>query len=192
MSSVNFIQTELAAAIARGVSQFVVIGSWQQPLRDAFRSCFERTWKVFAVGEDPQPDSPATFVPTQFASEVLATALEKSDFDTHKPSLFVWLGGVGYRTVEAALTSVAFIASLPEGSGVVFDYAEERATLGSPNHTALDALASRVLAAGGSVKYRIQPQAVAAMLRGLSFRQIVDRVAEGLPDCGGHLVSALV
>lgn len=192
MSSANFIQTELAAAIARGVRQFVVIGSWQQPLSDAFRNCFERTWKVFTLGEDPQPNSPATFVPTKFASEVLASALEKSDFDKRKPSLFVWLGGVGYRTVEAALASVAFIASLPKGSAVVFDYAVERDGLGSPNHTALDALASRVLVAGGSIRYRIQPQAVAAMLRGLSFRQIVDRVAEGLPDSGGHLVSALV
>jgi O-methyltransferase involved in polyketide biosynthesis len=119
-------------------------------------------------------------------------ALEKSNFDKRKASLFVWLGGVGYRTVEAALASLAFIASLPKGSGVVFDYAVERTSLGSLTHTALDALASRILVAGGSVKYLIQPQAVEAMLRGLGFQQIVDLVQEGLPDCGGHLVSALV
>ena len=189
MSSIKFIQTEIAAAIARGVRQFVVIGSWQQPWREAFRNSFERASKVFAVDEDPQSDSPATFVPTQFASEPLATALEKSDFDKTKPSLFVWLGGAGYRTAEAALDSVAFIASLPKGSGVLFDYAVERASFGSLNHTALDALASRIPVAEGSFKYRIQPQAVAAMLRGVAFQQIVDL---GLPGGPGHLVSAWV
>jgi O-methyltransferase involved in polyketide biosynthesis len=192
MSSIDFTKTELAAAIGRGVRQCVVIGSLQQPWREAFQSSFERSLKVFAVDEDPQSDSPSTFVPTQFASEALATALEKSDFDKRKASVFVWLGGAGYRTVEAALASLAFIASLPRGSGVVFDYAVERASLGSLTHTPLGALASRIMVAGGSVTYLIQPQAVAAMLRGLGFQQIRDLVQVGLPDCGGHLVSALV
>jgi len=192
MSSVNFTKAELAAGIVRGVRQCVVIGSRQQPWREAFESPSEQTLQVLAVGEDPQSESPATFVPTQFASEALAKALEKSNFDKRKASLFVWLGGAGYRTVEAALASLAFIASLPKGSGVVFDYAVERTSLGSLTRTALDALASRILVAGGSVKYLIQPQAVEAMLRGLGFQQIVDLVPEELPDCGGHLVSALV
>jgi len=189
MSAIDFAKTELAAAIGRGVRQCIVIGSLHQPWREAFQSSFERTLKVFTVDEDPQSDSPVIFVPTQFASETLATALEKSDFDKRKASFFVWLGGAGYRTAEAALASLAYIASLPRGSGVVFDYAVERASL---THTSLDALASRIILAGGSVKYLIQPQAVAAMLRGLGFQQIVDLVQAGLPDCSGHLVSALV
>jgi hypothetical protein len=192
MSSIDFTKTELAAAIGRGVRQCIVIGSLQQPWREALQSSLERTLRVFAVDEDPQSDLPATFVPTQFAFEALATALENSDFDKRKPSFFVWLGGAGYRTAEAALASLAFIASLPRGSGVVFHYAVERASLGSLTHTPLDALASRIVLAGGSVKYLIQPQAVAAMLRGLGFQKIVDLVQVGLPDYGGHLVSALV
>src|SRR5215470_2749138 len=129
MSSLNFTKAELAAGIVRGVRQCVVIGSRQQPWREAFESPSEQTLQVLAVGEDPQSESPATFVPTQFASEALAMALEKSNFDKRKVSLFVWLGGAGYRTVEAALASLAFIASLPKGSGVVFNYAVERASL---------------------------------------------------------------
>jgi O-methyltransferase involved in polyketide biosynthesis len=192
MSAIDFTKTELAGAIGRGVHQCVVIGSWQQPWREAFRSSSERTLKVFAVDEDPHSDSAVTFVPTQFASEALATALEKSDFDKRKPSFFVWVGGAGYRTAEAALASLAYIASLPRGSGVVFDYAVERASLGSLTRTPLDALASRIILAGGSVRYLIQPQAVAAMLRGLGFQRVVDLVQAGLPDCSGHVVSALV
>jgi O-methyltransferase involved in polyketide biosynthesis len=192
MSVVNFTKTELAAAIARGVRQCVLIGSRQQPWREGFQSSLWQNLRVFALEENPQSDPPATFVPTVFASETLATALEKSGFDKRKASLFIWLGDAGYRTVEGALASLAFIASLPRGSGVVLDYAVERASVGSLTHTALDALASRILVTGGSVKYLIQPQAVAAMLRSLGFQQIVDIVQEKLPDCGGHLVRALV
>ncbi len=140
-------------------------------LREAFKSSPDPTLRVFAVDEEQSSDSPATFVPTQFASETLATALERSDFDKLKASLFIWLGGAGYRTVDAVIASLAFIASLPKGSGVVFDYVAERTSLGSLTHAALDALASRILVAGGSVKYLIQPQAVAAMLRGLGFHR---------------------
>src|SRR5258708_542752 len=168
MSSIDFTKTELAAAIDRGVRQCIVIGSLQQPWREAFQSSFERTLKVFDVDEDPQSDSPATFVPTQFATEALATALAKSDFDKRKASFFVWLGGAGYRTVEAALASLAFVASLPRGSGVVFHYAVERASLGSLTHNPLDALASRIDPAGGSRTYLIKPQPLTPPLRRLA------------------------
>jgi hypothetical protein len=191
MSSINFTKTELAAAIARGVRQCVVIGS-RQPLREALESPDEPTLHVFAVDEDPQSDSPPASVSSEFESEALAAALEKSDFDKRKASLFVWLGGAGYRSFDAVLASLAFIASLPKGSGVVFDYAVERTSLGSLTHTALDALASRIPAAGGCVKYLIQPQAVAAMLRGLGFQHVLDLAQDGLRVSGGHFVSAVV
>lgn len=191
MSSINFTRSELTAAITRGVRQCIVIGS-RPALREAIKSSPDDPLQVFAVDEAPQSDLPATFVPTQFASEALATALGKSDFDKLKASLFVWLGGVGYRTVDAAIASLAFIASLPRGSGVLFDYAVERGSIGSLTQTALDALASRVSVAGGSVRYMIQPQAVAAMLRGLGFQKIVDLAQEELPVSGRRLVSAVV
>jgi len=56
----------------------------------------------------------------------------------------------------------------------------------------LDALASRITMAGGSVKYLIQPQAVAALLRGFGFERIVDLAQEELPVSGGHLVRAAI
>jgi len=191
MSSINFTRAELTAALARGVRQLVVIGS-RTSLSEALKSSPNETLQVFAVDEERPSDSAATFVPTRFESEALATALEKSDFDKLKASLFVWLDGLGYRTVDAALASFGFIASLPKGSGVVFDYAVERTVVGSLSHGALDALASRICVAGGSIKHLIQPQAVAAMLRGLGFQKIVDLAWEELAFSGGHLVSASV
>jgi O-methyltransferase involved in polyketide biosynthesis len=144
-------------------------------LCEAFKNPPEENLKMFTVAEEP-----------------LAMALETSAFDKQKASLFIWLGGAGYRTAEAVIEGLAFIASLPGGSGVVLDYAVERTSLGSLTHTALDALASRISVTGGGVKYLIQPQAVAAMLQGLGFQRIVDLGQEELPVGGRHLVSAAV
>jgi hypothetical protein len=44
----------------------------------------------------------------------------------------------------------------------------------------------------GNLKHIIQPQAVAAMLHGLGFRQVVDLAEEEVPVSDGHLVSAVV
>ena len=190
MSFLSFTQTALAAALARGVRQCVVIGSrglWNE----ICRSHSDQAWQVFLVDEDPSSDSSATFVPTQFASETLATALAKSSFDAQKAALFVWLGGAGYHTVDAALASIAFMASLPRESEIVLDYMVERTSPGSLVYTALDALASHLEMVGGSIKHLIDPSAVAAMLRGVGFRKIVDQAPEEWSISSRHLVSAL-
>lgn len=191
MSSISFLNKELKAAIARGVRQCVVVGS-RPPVRDVLESCPDQVLRVFSLEEERPLASPVPFLPIQFASEALAATLEKSEFDKRVASLFVWLGGAGCRTVEATLASFAFIASLPIGSGLVFDYAPECMSVAPLSHSALDALASRVVGAGGAVKHLIQPQAVAALLRGLGFRKIVDLAQEGMSVTGSRLVSAVV
>jgi len=172
MSLVHFTRKELAAALGRGVRQCVIIG--KQPLREVLTDSAGSGLRVISLDD--------------LASETLATELEQSGFDKLKASLFVWLGGAGYRTIDAMIASLAFIASLPKGSGLVLDYAEERTS--ALTQTALDALASRLETAGGSVKYLIQPQAVRALLRGVGFREVVDLAGEDI--MAGRLVSALV
>jgi O-methyltransferase involved in polyketide biosynthesis len=176
MKLADFTETELRAAVARGVRQLVVIGS-RAPFEEAAPANLPSTMRVFAVDG---------------VSEALAEVLEKSNFDKLKSSLFVWIGGAGYRTVDAVMANLSFIASLPKGSGVLLDYVVERTSLGSRTQTALDAFASRLLVAGNSVKYLVQSQAVTAMLRGLGFRQIVDLTENERQASGGHLVSATV
>jgi hypothetical protein len=44
---------------------------------------------------------------------------------------------------------------------------------------------------GGSIKHLIDPSAVAAMLRGVGFRKIVDQAPEEWSISSRHLVSAL-
>jgi O-methyltransferase involved in polyketide biosynthesis len=198
MSALGFAKRELVKAVARGVRQCVVIGPRQtfdiragEHAGDGDAHAGDGL-QMFALSEELLPPSPATLVQTEFASEPLAAALEKSEFDKLKTSLFVWLGGAGYRSMDAAIASLAFMASLPRGSGVVLDYVVERTSVGSFTQTALDALASRISEAGGGIRYLIQPQAVAAMLHGLGFTQVVDVVQEEVPLMGSHLVSAVL
>ena len=191
MSQINFIKKELAAALAKGVRQCVVIAS-RPLLIEAFSTHPDPTLQVFVVDEDSAPKGPATFVTTRFASEPLAAALEKSDFDKFKSSLFIWLGGAGYRALDGVMSSLAFIASLPKGTGVVFDYVADRTSLGFLPETALDALASRISLPVGGVKQVIQPQAVAALLKGVGFRQVVDLAKQELHLDSEHLISASI
>lgn len=191
MSTINFIRAELALALTRGVRQCVLIAE-RPVMSKVLEDLSEPALQLFAVAEDPQLELSATLVHTHFGSETLAAALEKSNFDKVKASLFVWFGGAGYRTLEGVISSLAFIASLPKGSGVVFDYAVQRVSPGLANKTALDGLASRMSIAGDSLKYLIQPQAVGAMLRGIGFRQILDLAHAESRESDGHLVSAVV
>jgi O-methyltransferase involved in polyketide biosynthesis len=191
MNRTYLTRIELASALARGVRQLVFIGA-QETTTEALRDASGGSLRLFAVDEQ-EPIAPImTFVPTRFESEELSAALSRSNFDRLKTSLFIWFGDATYRTMDAALSTLSFIASLPEGSGVIFDYAAERSSLGSFAGTALDALASRISCAGGAVKHLIQPQAVAAMLRGLGFGHMTDHTDDELSPLDGHIVSALV
>lgn len=189
MNRTYLTSSELASAIARGVRQLVFIGTQNYPELD-LPSPAEGSLQLFTVDEEAAVDFAATFVPTRFRSEELSSALSRSSFDKLKASLFIWLGDASYRTVDAALATLSFIASLPKGTGVIFDYATEHSSTESFAGTALDALASRISCAG-VVKHLIQPQALAAMLRSLGFGQITDHIDELSPQ-GGHIVTACI
>lgn len=176
MMAMSFIWEQIRAALTRGVQQCVVLDSqaWQDL---ALTTALESELRVFNVrGAQARPES-------------LAQAVGELPFDKGKPGLFIWLGDAGFRTIDAVIGGLSFIASLPHGSGVVLDYTAERSSVRTATRTALDALASCVASANG-VKFLIQPQAVVVMLHGFGFRQVAD-MAEDLPR-GGHLVSAVV
>lgn len=213
----RYAEDELAAAIARGATQYVVLGAGLDTY--AYRNTHPRL-RVFEV------DHPATqawkrnqlhaagiaiplsltFVPTDFEEQSLGSALESSGFQAGEVSFFSWLGVTPYLTADAAMATLAFIGSLPEGSGVVFDYAVERSSLDAVEQMAMDALASRVARAGESFRLFLDPRALNRMLMAAGFHEIEDlgpsdideryfagradglRVAVGL----AHLVNARV
>lgn len=181
----RFVEDELTAAIARGATQYIVLGAGLDTY--AYRNAHSRL-RVFEVDHPatqawkrkqldaagiPIPSS-LTFVPTDFEEQSLGSVLESSGFQASEVSFFSWLGVTPYLTPEAAMATLAFIGSLAEGSGVVFDYAVERSSLDSVEQMAMDALASRVARAGEPFRLFLDPRALDRMLRAAGFHEIQD------------------
>jgi methyltransferase (TIGR00027 family) len=181
----RYAEDELSVAIARGATQYVILGGGLDTY--AYRSTHSQL-RVFEV------DYPATlawkrtrleaagigipssvaFVPTNFEEQTLCSALESSGFQRDRVSFFSWLGVTPYLTATSAMATLAFIGSLPTGSGVVFDYAIERSSLDSEEQMAMDALASRVGRAGDSFRLFLDSRALERMLRVAGFSEVED------------------
>ena len=132
----RFTEDALAEAIARGVRQYVLVGagfdSYALRLPPAARDL--RIYEVdhpatqsfklscMAAAGIARPAA-ARFLPADLASEDLAAALARSDFDPRAPAFFSWLGVTMYLTREAngqALQGIARCAAA--GSELVFTY----------------------------------------------------------------------
>jgi len=183
----RFAEEELAAALHRGVRQFVLLGAgldtfaYRNPFAASGLRVFEvdhpatQAWKRELLAEAGIAEPPSlTFVPLDFEKRSLDAALEAAEFRTDQPGFFSWLGVVPYLTLEAAQATLAWIGSLPAGSGVVFDYAISPASLGESQKAAFDALANRVARAGEPFRLFFEPAELARTLRELGFRQIED------------------
>jgi methyltransferase (TIGR00027 family) len=181
----RYAEDQLTAAMARGATQYVVLGAGLDTY--AYRNEHSRLF-VFEVDHPAtqawkrkQLDaagiaipSSLTFVPTDFEEQSLGSVLQSSGFQASEVSFFSWLGGTPYLTPEAVMATLAFIGSLPSGSGVVFDYAVERSSLDFVEQMAMDALASRVARAGEPFRLFLDPRALDRMLRAAGFHEIED------------------
>jgi methyltransferase (TIGR00027 family) len=215
----RFAEDELARAVARGVRQYVVLGAGLDTFayRNPHAALGLRVFEVDhpATGEWKRArllsagiaiPAETVFVAVNFERQSLADALPSAGFRAGEPAFFSWLGVVPYLTEAAFLATMSFIAGLPPATGVVFDYAVARHALSPREQLALDALASRVAAAGEPFHLFFDPAALAAQVRQLGFRHLEDLDpadlnsryfrdrADGLSIRGraGHLLSARV
>src|SRR5882724_10704900 len=187
----RFAEDELARAIGRGASQYVVLGAGLDTF--AFRNphpslrVFEvdhpatQEWKrgqlTSAAIEIP---SSVTFAPVDFERDTLIAGLGRAGFDRHAPTFFSWLGVTMYLTHEAVALTLAFIASTPRGGGLAFDYAAPRSSLGPAGQLALDALSRRVAAAGEPFQTFFDPRTLEGQLARIGFQSIEDLGADEL------------
>jgi len=136
----RYTEETLAAAVARGVRQYVILG--------AGMDSFALRQPVFAQGVDViEVDHPASqtfkrerlracgvtvpptlhFVPADLSCEQLATALTRSPYRSAEPAFFSWLGVAVYLTREANLATLRGIAAgAAPGSELVFTYQDQR------------------------------------------------------------------
>jgi len=187
----RYAEDELAAAVVRGVRQYVVLGAgldtfaWRNPWPDlrVYEVDFPATqhWKrqrLANVGmEKPQS---LTFAPVDFESQTLADGLLAAGFRPNEPAYFSWLGVTMYLTREAFESTTGFIGALPSGGGVTFDYAVERSELGVFEKLALDHLGRKVAALGEPFQLFFRPAELAETMRTLGFRDIEDMGADEL------------
>jgi O-methyltransferase involved in polyketide biosynthesis len=113
-------------------------------------------------------------VPVDFESETLPARLASAGFRAGEPAFLSWLGVTMYLTRSTVLGTLGYLARLPEGSGVVFDYAVPPATLTLVRRVVLHAVMRGVAAAGEPWKSFFEPRELALELGSLGFRQLED------------------
>jgi len=215
----RFAEDELARAVARGASQYVILGAgldtfaYRNPYTESVLCVFEvdypatQSWKQGLLAESGIAiPSSVIYAPVDFEHQTLADGLAQAGFDFQKITFFSWLGVTPYLTRDAVMSTFRFIAMTPPGGGVVFDYAIPRSSLSEDGQLALDALARRVAAAGEPLQTFFDPRQLAVELHRSGFRQLEDLDAieinsryfkdrdDGLAVTGGlgHLVSAKI
>lgn len=210
----RFAEDALAAAVERGVRQLVVLGAgldtyaYRGALRDRLR-IFEvdhpatQAWKRerLAAAAIPVPAFLA-FAPVDFERETLADGLAAAGFDPAQQTFFTWLGVVPYLTKEAFWATLGFIAKLPGGAHVVFDYANPPDELPEEMRVSHDRRAAHVADLGEAWINYFESDQLRGELTALGFTEVEDlgprQIAEhyfpsraaAAPDKGGHLLRA--
>ncbi len=109
---------------------------------------------------------------------------------------------VPYLTQEAIWSTLGFIASLPNGAHVVFDYADPPDSLSPEMRAAHERRAARVAEAGEAFRSYFESASLRAELLDLGFGEVEDlgppqiaaryfpNRAPSVPERGGHVVRA--
>jgi methyltransferase (TIGR00027 family) len=210
----RFAEDALAASVQHGVSQLVVLGAgldtyaYRTALRDRLR-IFEvdhpatQAWKRERLEQAgiPTPDS-LTFAPIDFEHETLADGLAAAGFNRMKQTFFTWLGVTPYLREEAIWSTLEFIAHLPNGAHVVFDYSDPPSSLPPELKTFHDERSARVAELGEAWVSYFDAETMRTKLTALGFFKIEDLGPSGIAaryfpgrvpspgDKGGHVLYA--
>ena len=179
----RYAEDRLAQAHACGVRQYLVLGAgldtfaWRNPFPDL--QVFEvdhpstQGWKrsrLEAVGVGAPGN--LAFAPVDFSIQALGDALETAGFDRARPAFVSWLGVTMYLAEDAAMHTLAYLASLAEGSEAVFDFRISTEALEPLARPAHEALAARVAAAGEPFLSGFDPATLPGRLAALGFTEV--------------------
>lgn len=183
----RYAEDALGVAVKQGVGQYVVLGAGldtfacRNPYPQDVLHVFEvdhpatQIWKRTRLQEAGIPiPSTLTFSPVDFETQTLEDGLRQTGFDTGKPTFFSWLGVTMYLTPGAINATLQFVASMPAGSGIVFDYMISPSLLPPAARGVFDALAHRVALIGEPFQTFFDPSSLKTTLRTMEFGQLVD------------------
>lgn len=183
----RYAEDELAKAVARGVSQYVILGAGL----DSFayrRPDLRQTLHVYEVDHPVTqqwkrqrltelgltiPEN-LTFIPLDFEVQTLAEGLAASPFRPDEPAFFSWLGVTQYLTTDAVFSTLQDVASsAASDSEIVFQIILPPSTL-STEDQAVVAVASQLSAQRGEPwRSFFEPQALEVQLRAMGFTQVL-------------------
>jgi methyltransferase (TIGR00027 family) len=185
----RYAEDQLAAAVERGVRQYVILGAGLDTF--AYRNPFDHL-RVFEVDHPATQEwkasllqlagivvpSSLSFAPVNFERERLEDGLVRAGFKKEEPAFFSCLGVSPYLPRETMLGTLRWIISVCRANGVAFDYALPRESLGAELRLAFDALASRVSAAGEPFIGFFDPAELARELSAMGYAHIEDLGAQ--------------
>lgn len=189
----RFAEDELAQALHNGVRQYVVLGAgldtyaYRNPAADL--RVFEvdhpatQRWKRGLL-ERAGVAAPAsmTFAPVDFERDDLAEALTAAGCRLDQPVFFSWLGVTLYLSNDAVFDTLAFVAGLPAGSGIVFDYGVVPELLNPMERMGMAYFAQKYEAEGEPWISYFAPEVLACELRALGFGAVADHGADQLRE----------
>jgi methyltransferase (TIGR00027 family) len=179
----RYTEDNLATAVAQGAAQYVLLGAGLDTF--AYRNPFPHL-RVFEVdfpatqtskrellqaAAIPEPPN-LTFVPLDFEHRTLAEGLADAGFNSARPAFFGWLGVVPYLTLPAFRSTLDFIAALPAGSGIAFDFALSLSELSPRLQLAQAALSARVALAGEPFRLFFRSEQIDNELHSAGFQTI--------------------
>jgi methyltransferase (TIGR00027 family) len=183
----RYAEDELGKALARGVSQYVILGAGldsfayrRSDLADSLQ-VFEvdhpasQQWKrarLAALNLAPPPN--LTLLPIDFEHQTLEQGLRASGYSTETPAFFSWLGVLLYLTEQPIFENLIFVASGAPGTEIVFDYYVVDDLLDDQGRKMAASAKAAVAARGEPVGAQFYPDDISARVRQLGFSQVSD------------------
>lgn len=175
----RFAEDALKAALERGLKQVVILAAGLDT------SAYRNDWPGVRVFEVDHVDTQAwkrgmlaqagisapatlTYASIDFERQTLEEALADAGFDPSIETFFTWMGCTPYLTEDAIWATCAYVAGLPGGGHIVFDYALPAEETGE-ERAAREADAARVANLGEPWISFFTPDAMHAKLRELGF-----------------------
>ncbi|NEX62212.1 class I SAM-dependent methyltransferase [Noviherbaspirillum galbum] len=187
-------EDELAAAVKRGVRQYVILGAgldtfaYRSPYSPGQLRVFEvdhpttqasKRKRLHAAGISI-PDG-VHFVPVDFETQALADQLQSAGLCMEAPAFFSWLGVTMYLAPETVMSTLRYVRSrCVGGGGIVFDYMTPFSGQSLIRRVRLLLLASRLKAIGEPWIGFFEPPAVKNELRSMGFSVVQDLEPEDI------------
>lgn len=185
----------LDRAVESGVRQYVVLGAGLDTF--AFRNrhaplglqVYEvdhpstQAWKkaMLQSGGIAIPEC-VEFVGVDFERDRLAHPLQRAGFRADAPACFSWLGVTVYLTPAAIFDTLEWIAALPQGSSITFDYRAAPQLLNPIDRLIGDAIGKTMAERGEPWMSSFEPPVFEEQLRGLGFGTVKSFAPDQLND----------